>query len=188
MERASAERARGDLSGGAIVLTFRKGSDDFDTMGLDLASGRACCNLVVTAQGPLRRRDARCTSRMTPMRDLPIFLNMRDRPAIVVGSGVVAARRADLAVRAGARVTVFAPALSDEFLDLLVKPNFRHAPRDPEVADLAGRSLCFIATEDEGLIERTRAAANSAGALVNVADRPDSPTSSCLRSSTAARW
>jgi len=33
-------------------------------------------------------------------------------------------------------------------------------------------SLCFLATEEEGLIERTRAAAKAAGALVNVADRP----------------
>ena len=106
------------------------------------------------------------------MRDLPIFLDMRDRAAAVIGAGVVAARRAELLIRAGARVTVFAPTLSDEFLELAGKPNLRHAPRDPAPEDLAGASLCFIATEDEGLIERTRAAAKSAGALVNVADRP----------------
>ena len=107
------------------------------------------------------------------MRDLPIILDMGDRPVAVVGSGVVAARRAELAVRAGADVTVFAPGdLSDEFLELLDKPNLRHAPRDPAPGDLAGCSLCFIASEDEGLIERARASARAAGALVNVADRP----------------
>ena len=106
------------------------------------------------------------------MRDLPIVLDMRGRAAIVVGGGVAAARRAELLVLAGAEVTVFAPALGDEFLELRDRPNFRHAPRDPAHRDFAGCSLCFIATEDEGLIERTHAAAKGAGALVNVADRP----------------
>ena len=69
-------------------------------------------------------------------------------------------------------MTVFAPALGDEFLELRDRPNFRHAPRDPAHRDFAVCSLCFITTEDEGLIERTHAAAKGAGALVNVADRP----------------
>ncbi len=106
------------------------------------------------------------------MRDLPIILDMRDRAAIVVGGGFVAARRAERLVRAGARVTVFAPDLSDEFDDLRGETNFRHASRDPELEDFAGVSLCFVATEDEPVIERTRAAAKRAGALINVADRP----------------
>ena len=106
------------------------------------------------------------------MRDLPIILDMRDRAAVVVGGGVVAARRAELLICAGARVTVFAPEISDEFFELRGEANFRHAPRDPEAEDLVGVSLCFLATEDEGLIERTRRNAKPAGALVNVADRP----------------
>ena len=65
------------------------------------------------------------------MRDLPIFVDMRDRPALVVGGGVVAARRAELLVRSGARVTAFARELSDEFFELRARPNFRHEPRDP---------------------------------------------------------
>ena len=106
------------------------------------------------------------------MRNLPIFLDMRDRPAVVVGGGLVAARRAELLARSGARVTVFATELSDEFLELREKPNFQHAPRAPRPEDFAGAGLCFIATDDEGLIEAARAAAKGAGALINVADRP----------------
>jgi uroporphyrin-III C-methyltransferase/precorrin-2 dehydrogenase/sirohydrochlorin ferrochelatase len=106
------------------------------------------------------------------MRDLPIFLDLSDRQTTVIGSGVVAARRAELALRAGARVTVFARELSDEFHELRSKRNFTHAPRDPAPEDFSPASLCFIATEDEGLIERARSAAKRAGALVNVADRP----------------
>ncbi len=75
------------------------------------------------------------------MRDLPIVLDVRGRAAIVVGGGVAAARRAELLVLAGAEVTVFAPALGDEFLELRDRPNFRHAPRDPAHRDFAVCSL-----------------------------------------------
>jgi uroporphyrin-III C-methyltransferase/precorrin-2 dehydrogenase/sirohydrochlorin ferrochelatase len=106
------------------------------------------------------------------MRDLPIFVEMRDRPAVVVGGGVVAARRAELLVRTGASVTVFAKELGDEFFGLSGQPNFRHVARDPQPEDFRGSALCFIAAEDERLTTAAREAAKSAGALVNVADRP----------------
>src|SRR5271157_3833058 len=105
------------------------------------------------------------------MRGLPIFLDMLDRPAVVVGGGVAAARRAELLLRSGARVTAFARELGDEFFELRARPNFRHEPRDPAPEDFAGR-LCFIATDDERLTHAARSMANNAGALVNVADRP----------------
>jgi uroporphyrin-III C-methyltransferase/precorrin-2 dehydrogenase/sirohydrochlorin ferrochelatase len=109
---------------------------------------------------------------MTVMRNLPIFVEMRDRPAVVVGGGVVAARRADYLVRAGARVTAFASQLGDDFLELVDRPNFRHVARKPGPGDFEGCALCFIATDDHVLTEDARKAAKGAGALVNVADQP----------------
>jgi len=107
------------------------------------------------------------------MRHLPIVVAMSGRSAVVVGGGLVAARRAELLVRSGASVTVFASDLSDEFFDLSGKPNFRHVPRDPGVDDFVGSTLCFIATEDERLTRAALNAARSARTLVNVADRPE---------------
>ncbi len=107
------------------------------------------------------------------MRDLPIFVEMHDRTAVVVGGGVVAARRAEMLVRSGARVTAFARELTDEFFELRAKPNFRHEPREPEPGDLAGCRLCFVATDDEQLTQAARKVARAVGALVNVADRPE---------------
>src|SRR5271165_6148712 len=107
------------------------------------------------------------------MRDLPIFVEMHDRTAVVVGGGVVAARRAEMLVRSGARVTAFARELTDEFFGLRNKPNFRHEPREPEPEDLAGCTLCFVATDDERLTQAARKVARAVGALVNVADRPE---------------
>jgi len=106
------------------------------------------------------------------MRNLPIFVEMKGKPAAVVGGGLVAARRAELLMRAGAAVTVFAPELSEEFHALREKPGFRHEARDPAAADFRGCPVCFIATEDERATELARKAAKAAGALVNVADRP----------------
>jgi uroporphyrin-III C-methyltransferase / precorrin-2 dehydrogenase / sirohydrochlorin ferrochelatase len=106
------------------------------------------------------------------MRHLPIFLELSGRPAVVVGGGVVAARRAEFLIKAGARVTTFASELSEDFRGVLDSPNFRHEPRDPEPKDFEGSTLCFVAAEDDRLGTQARAAAKSAGALVNVADRP----------------
>ena len=107
------------------------------------------------------------------MRHLPIFLDLIGKPAMVVGGGVVAARRAEYLIRAGAQVTTFARELSDEFLGLRGSPNFRHEARDPERHDFEGSALCFVAAQDERLTLAARAAAKSAGVLVNVADRPE---------------
>ena len=106
------------------------------------------------------------------MRHLPIFLELGGKAAIVVGGGVVAARRAEHLIKAGARVTTFATALTDDFRELLDAPNFRHAPRDPQPEDFEGSEVCFVALEDERLSAETWAAAKRAGAWVNVADRP----------------
>ena len=47
---------------------------------------------------------------------LPIFSNIRDKHCIIVGGGAVAARKADLFIKSGARVTVMAPELKGEML------------------------------------------------------------------------
>ena len=46
---------------------------------------------------------------------LPIFINIRDQPCLVVGGGEVAARKCAMLLRAGARVTMLAPVLSKAF-------------------------------------------------------------------------
>jgi len=106
------------------------------------------------------------------MRQLPVFLELNGKAAVVVGGGAAAARRAEHLIKAGARVTTFAPSLTGDFRELLDAPNFRHEARDPEPSDFEDATLCFVAAEDERLTAEAWAAAKGAGALVNVADRP----------------
>src|SRR5260370_11584982 len=124
------------------------------------------------ARIPTRSEDGREPCYCSAMRPLPIFLEMRARPAAVVGGGVVAARRADHLLRAGAHVSVFARELSGDFLEIRGQPNFRHVARDPGVEDFRGCPVCFIAIDDEAMSVAVRKDAKAAGALVNVADRP----------------
>jgi len=106
------------------------------------------------------------------MRSLPIFIDMKGKSAAIVGGGLAAARRAELLLRAGATVTVFAPELGDEFEPLRENPGFRHEAREPAADDIRASPLCFIATDDERLMHLAREAAKTAGALINVADKP----------------
>src|SRR5271155_2869669 len=103
------------------------------------------------------------------MRHLPIFLELGCNAVVVVGGGVVAARRAEHLIKAGARVTTFAPALSDDFRELLDAPSFCHMAREAQPQDFEGSAVCFVALDDERLSAEAWAAAKAAGAWVNVA-------------------
>jgi uroporphyrin-III C-methyltransferase / precorrin-2 dehydrogenase / sirohydrochlorin ferrochelatase len=101
---------------------------------------------------------------------LPIFLDIRGKSVLIAGGGTLAARRAEMALRAGARVRLFAPELSDEFRDLTAHANLRHEPRWPEASDFTGAILAYGAAEDPETDGDVHALAKQAGVLVNVAD------------------
>src|SRR5665213_4032213 len=50
---------------------------------------------------------------------LPIFLRVQDRLAVVIGGGAVAARKAELLLKCGARVLLVAPELAAATQELL---------------------------------------------------------------------
>ena len=102
-----------------------------------------------------------------PMRAYPAFLNLRERPVLVVGGGRVAARKARGLLRAGAAVTVVAPALRPGFPE-----GVRHEARRFKASDVVGRVLVMAATDDPAVNAAAAKAARKAGALVNIADDP----------------
>jgi precorrin-2 dehydrogenase / sirohydrochlorin ferrochelatase len=87
-------------------------------------------------------------------------------PVLVVGGGMIAARKVRGLLDAGATVTVIAPSIVDE---LRAVP---HHERAYAAGDLDGRRLAIVATDDPTVNARVAADATAAGIWVNAADDP----------------
>ena len=103
---------------------------------------------------------------------LPIFLNIRDEPCLVVGGGEVAARKTALLLRAGGRVTVRARALCAAFDAYLAEGKVTHRAGDFRDHDLTGVALAIAATSDHAVNRAVAAAARALRIPVNVVDQP----------------
>ncbi len=107
-----------------------------------------------------------------PMDYLPVFLQLRAERAVIVGGGRIAARKADLLLRAGALLTVVAPRLHAELHDRAAAGELTHLAESFVPGHLDGAVLAIAAT---GLTEVNRAVATAARARnvpVNVVDDP----------------
>ncbi len=83
----------------------------------------------------------------------------------------MAARRVETALKAGGRVTAVAIEAGPALKDIAKQDGVDLQEREFQPADLEGRVLVFVATEDEDLNGRVSALAQDAGIPVNVADR-----------------
>ena len=110
------------------------------------------------------------------MHAFPLFVKLEGRSCLVVGGGAAAARKAELLLRAGARVTVMAPALAPELAEAAVAGRLRHESGPFTPARLQGQALVIVATGDDALDRRVAEAAQAAGVPVNVVDRPELST------------
>ncbi len=108
------------------------------------------------------------------MDHLPIFLNVKGTPALVVGGGFLAARKADLLLRAGCKLTVLAPTLGEELARLAETHDFQHQTGELTAADLAGCRVVFGCSHESSVNQELRRLATEAGILVNVTDEPES--------------
>jgi len=103
---------------------------------------------------------------------LPIFLDIRGQPCLVVGGGEVAARKCALLLRAGARVTVLAPALGAAFDADLAAARIVHRAASFREEDLESYALAIAATSDQNVNRTVAAAARARRIPVNVVDQP----------------
>jgi uroporphyrin-III C-methyltransferase/precorrin-2 dehydrogenase/sirohydrochlorin ferrochelatase len=103
---------------------------------------------------------------------LPIFLQLRARPVLVVGGGRVAARKVDLLRRTGARVTIVAPELLDELRELAIKGELQHIATVFAPANVTGAAAVVAATGLTEVNAAVSAAAREQNIPVNVVDDP----------------
>ncbi len=106
------------------------------------------------------------------MRYLPIFLQLKDQPCLVIGGGDVARRKIERLLRSDAEVTVVAPVLDKTLSDLKAAGRIQHIEANFETDQLQKQTLVIAATDDDAVNRKVAAAANAAGILINVVDNP----------------
>ena len=82
------------------------------------------------------------------MEFLPISWRLQGKVALLAGGGEVALRKGRLLHRSGAILTVVAPQVCDELLDIVVRSGGSCVVRAFESADLDGVALVICATDD----------------------------------------
>ncbi|MEW8507538.1 MAG: siroheme synthase CysG [Candidatus Thiodiazotropha sp.] len=103
----------------------------------------------------------------------PIFLDLKNRPCLVVGGGSIAERKTALLLRSGAEVTLISPDLCHNLTTWRDMGRFTHLERAFLDADLNGQYLAIAATNDPAVNRRIAEIATSRRIPVNVVDQPE---------------
>lgn len=102
----------------------------------------------------------------------PIVLELEGCACLVVGGGVVAERKVEALLAAGARITVVSPQITDRLESRARAGRIRSVLRPYRHGDVAGYRLAFVATDDDALNDAVASEARARGIWVNVADDP----------------
>jgi precorrin-2 dehydrogenase/sirohydrochlorin ferrochelatase len=107
------------------------------------------------------------------LRYYPIFLDLENKPVIVIGGGRVACEKVAGLCKAGARVTVVSPELAPELRELEQAGEIAHIARTWQDGDLDGDwAVVMVATDDGAVNRQVRDAARARRIWVNAADDP----------------
>ncbi len=102
----------------------------------------------------------------------PLFVELEEYPALVVGGGRVALGKARQLRAFGARVTVAAPALAPGLARLARERKVRWLRRRFRPGDLGRARLAVAATDEQAVNESVSRLARRKGIPVNVVDQP----------------
>jgi uroporphyrin-III C-methyltransferase/precorrin-2 dehydrogenase/sirohydrochlorin ferrochelatase len=99
---------------------------------------------------------------------LPIFLNVKEHDCLIVGGGQIAARKIALLRKAGASITVIAPALCEELKLLAISDDIKHLQQEFVETDITRQSVIIAATNKREVNEAVSVAAQNKGIRINV--------------------
>ena len=106
------------------------------------------------------------------MRYYPVFLDVRNRPCLVVGGGSVGLRKVLTLLDCGAAITVVSPVVHAKLQDLSSKGAITLLKRPFTSSDMSGMFLIIGATDNQELNQQIHTEAERLGMLCNIADRP----------------
>ena len=107
------------------------------------------------------------------MKYYPAYLDLRDRPCLVIGGGAVAERKALSLLEAGAEVTIVSPALTPKLHELSDSGKITYLQKQYEEQDLSGEFLVIAATDSAEVNTLVASACRKKHVLVNVAAPPE---------------
>jgi uroporphyrin-III C-methyltransferase/precorrin-2 dehydrogenase/sirohydrochlorin ferrochelatase len=113
------------------------------------------------------------------MRHFPIFLNVDEKPVILIGNDETAINKLRLLLKTSATIFVYAPTPTPALQTLLKTPAPRgatiiHQAHYPQQADFAGARMAIVAIEDPKEATYFADMAKAAAVPVNVVDQPES--------------
>jgi siroheme synthase-like protein len=103
----------------------------------------------------------------------PVFIDLRGRPVLVVGGGVVAERKVESLLEAEAAITVVSPDATEKLIESAGRGEIVLNRRRFRESDLDGVTLAISATGDLAVQQEVAALARSKKILVNTADQPE---------------
>ena len=106
------------------------------------------------------------------MKYYPAYLDLRERPCMVIGGGGVAERKALSLIEAGAVITVISPSLTPKLHDLSESGKINHLKKNFEDRDVSGAYLVIAATDSPEVNSSVARICKKKQVLVNVAVPP----------------
>lgn len=103
----------------------------------------------------------------------PVFIDLQNRPVLVVGGGPVAERKVETMLEAGAAVTVVSPDVTNQLMEQANSGRITLKQRRFEPSDIDGASLVISATDDAATQKEVASIAASRKILVNTVDKPE---------------
>ncbi|CAB5502182.1 Precorrin-2 oxidase (EC 1.3.1.76) @ Sirohydrochlorin ferrochelatase activity of CysG (EC 4.99.1.4) / Uroporphyrinogen-III methyltransferase (EC 2.1.1.107) [uncultured Gammaproteobacteria bacterium] len=107
------------------------------------------------------------------MNYLPIFINITQKPCLVVGGGDIAYRKINLLLKANAQVSCVAQACCNGVTQLAKNNTITVIEKAFEPSDIKSQVLIVSATNDRALNAQVSDLAKNANIPVNVVDSPD---------------
>ena len=104
---------------------------------------------------------------------MPFFFDLKNRKVLMVGGGAIATRKARLLAKAGARLTVVSPYITDELHKLCEQSGGTTQSRKYQSDDLNDCMMVICATDDSAVNQQVSQEAQAKNLPVNVVDSPD---------------
>ena len=107
------------------------------------------------------------------MEHLPIFINIKQKPTLVVGGGDIALRKINLLLKAQAKVDCLSPLFCEDINNLFKDGQITLIKKSFEYTDIKDYSVIIAATDDSSVNSSISSIAHDKRIPVNVVDSPD---------------